>query len=82
VKVILININQSTSQDVIVQTGAYGEHQCVRVESEGRSYPVNNRHFPVRLLPGAGAELVIYIDRYANSPTLAHPWHGALVPAM
>jgi hypothetical protein len=82
VKVILVNINQTINHDVIVQTGAYGEHQCVRVELEGRSYPIENRNFLVRLAPGAGAELVIYLDRYVNSPTLAHPWHGDLVPAL
>jgi len=82
VKVILVNINQTIIRDVIVQTGAYGEHQCIRVESNGRSYPIENRNFLVRIAPGAGAELVIYLDRYVNSPTLAHPWHGDHVPAI
>jgi len=80
--VILVNINQTTIRDVIVQTGAYGEHQCIRVESNGRSYPIENRNFLVRIAPGAGAELVIFLDRYVNSPTLAHPWHGDHVPAI
>ena len=81
VKVTLININQTKPHDVIVQTGAYGEHQCLSVETEGKKIPVNNRFFYVHLAPGAGAELVIYNKRYANQPTLSFPWHGDKVPS-
>ena len=79
-KVILVNVNQLEARDVIVQTGAYGEHQCVRVETGGRTFQVNKRFFNIRLAPGAGAELIIYAHRYANRPTLAFPWHGDTVP--
>jgi hypothetical protein len=78
--VILVNLNQTRDHTVIVQTGAYGEHQCTSVEVKGKSYPVNYRLFTVRLAPGAGAELVVYADRYVNRPTLALPWHGNTVP--
>ena len=80
VRVTLVNVNQTESRDVIVQTGGYGEHQCLNVETEGKTFPVNHRFFNVRLAPGAGAELVIYNKRYANQPTLAFPWHGDTVP--
>jgi hypothetical protein len=79
-KVILVNLNQTRDHAVIVQTGAYGEHQCSRVEVNGTSYSINYRLFQVRLAPGAGAELVIFAERYANRPTLALPWHGETVP--
>ena len=82
VKVVLVNINQTEPREIIVQTGGYGEHQCERVETGGRSNPVNNRFFNVRLAPGAGEELVIYRRRFANKPTLAFPWHGDRVPFM
>ena len=77
----LVNISQVYARDVIVQTGAYGEHQCLRVEVNGKRVPVNQRFFNVRLAAGAGAELTIYMRRYANPPTLAFPWHGDRVPA-
>jgi len=80
VRVILVNINQVEPCEVIVQTGAYGEHQCERVETGGKVYNINNRFFTVRLAPGAGAELTIFHCRYANPPTLAFPWHGDEVP--
>ncbi len=82
VTVTLVNVNQTAIRDVIVQTGAYGEHQCVRVETGGTSYQIDNRNFLVRLAPGAGAELVVYLNRYVNQPTLAHPWHGDAVPML
>ena len=78
---VLVNTSQTRAHDVIVQTGAYGEHQCSRVVTGGESYPVDHRYFSVRLEPGAGTELVVYADRYANRPTLALPWHGDVVPA-
>ncbi len=79
-KVILVNVSQTRDHAVIVQTGAYGEHQCTRVEVNGSSYPVNDRLFTVHLAPGTGAELLVYADRYANKPTLALPWYGDTVP--
>ena len=80
VKLIIVNSNQTESRDLIIQTGGYGEHQCIRVEIGDKVIPVNHRFFNVRLAPGAGAELIIYNRRYANQPTLAFPWHGERVP--
>ncbi len=79
-RVILVNVNQVESREVIVQTGGYGEHLCIRVEAEGQTHNINRRFFRVRLAPGAGGELVIHHRRYANTPTLAFPWHGSRVP--
>ena len=79
-KVILVNINQGEQREVTVQTGGYGEHQCLYAEINGRSIPVNKRYFTLRLAPGAGAEIDIYTRRFANKPTLAFPWHGDSVP--
>lgn len=72
--VTLVNINQVKSRRVIVQTGAFGEHQCLSVKSGDKEYPVNSRSFEVQLEPGAGAELTISVKRYANQPTLSFPW--------
>ena len=72
--VTLVNINQVKPRKVIVQTGAFGEHQCLSVKTGEKEYPVNNRSFTVNLDPGAGAELVISVKRYANQPTFSFPW--------
>ena len=70
----LVNTNQVEPRTVIVQSGGYGEHQCVSVSTGGERIPVNNSSFTVRLAPGAGARLTLAIRRYANQPTLALPW--------
>jgi hypothetical protein len=73
--VTLVNINQSESREVIVQCGAYGEHQCVGIEIGDQRIPMDSRSFVVRLAPGTGSRLVIETRRYANQPTLAFPWN-------
>ena len=73
VRVVLVNVNQVRGRDLILQTGAYGEHECLRVEIDGKQTPVNHRFFRVHLAPGAGTEMTIWMRRYANLPTLAFP---------
>ncbi len=70
----LVNLNQLEPRDVVIQTGAYGEHECLWVMTEDKKYQVNERHFTIRMAPGSGAELTISVDRYANQPALAFPW--------
>jgi hypothetical protein len=70
----LVNINQIEGRTVMVQTGAYGEHQCQSVRHEHREVPIGGRTFQVQIEPGCGAQLVITARRYANPPTLRQPW--------
>jgi hypothetical protein len=70
----LVNINQVEPRTVIVQGGAYGEHQCVGVSVNGEEVPVNGPFFTVRLAPGGGGRMTIKMKRYANQPTLKQPW--------
>jgi hypothetical protein len=71
--VVLVNLNQVDSRDLIIQGGAYGEHVCEQVEFDGRTTPVHDARFRVRLAPGAGGRLAIGMKRYAGTPTLAQP---------
>src|SRR5579864_5695419 len=75
----LVNINQSKPRTVIVQGGAYGEHQCLDVTVGDRSIKVDQPFFTTRLAPGAGGRMVITMKRYANQPALAAPWDRALL---
>lgn len=75
IKVTLVNINQAESREVIIQGGAYGEHQFLRVEHEGTVILINEKCITVRLNPGAGSALTFHTQRFANQPTLAFPWH-------
>ena len=78
--VTLVNTNQVQRRDVIVQGGAYAEHQILSVSVDNKTYPVNQKYFPVRLEPGAGTKLIIHRKRFANVPTFAFHWHGDKVP--
>ena len=74
----LVNLHPSEPRDVILQAGAFGEHQFTRV-SQVVHYPyqfqtVNGRRFRVRLAPGAVGRLEIGMERFANQPTYDVPW--------
>jgi hypothetical protein len=69
VSVSLVNVNQVEARDVIVQAGAYGEHQFTS--------PQDARWITVRLEPGSGGRLVLGMRRYANQPTAGQPWEQA-----
>lgn len=72
--VTLVNLNQVRERTVIVQGGAYAEHQIVSASVEGKETPVGHSHLAVHLAPGAGGRVVLRMRRYANQPTLAFPW--------
>jgi hypothetical protein len=74
VVVTLVNTSPVRARDVVVQTGAFAEHQCVAVEVGGRKAAVGAPHFTVRLAPGSGDSMTITMKRYANQPTAAFPW--------
>ena len=59
---------------MIVQAGGYGEHQFIEATVNGKTTPINDAVFQVRLAPGAGARIELKQTRYANQPTLAQPW--------
>jgi hypothetical protein len=75
--VTLINLSSSQARTVIVQGGGYGEHQLVGVTRDGETTPINSPLLTVRLDPGCGQTLVVAMRRYANAPTVLHPWHRA-----
>jgi hypothetical protein len=66
VTVSLVNVNQVEARDVIVQAGAYGEHQFAT--------PYNTRWITVRLEPGSGGRMVLGMKRYVHQPTARQPW--------
>jgi hypothetical protein len=74
VAVTLVNVSQTEERTLVVQTGAYGEHTATEVTAGGRTWKVNSPWFTVRLANGAGARLIVMMQRYANQPTLDFPW--------
>ncbi|MFJ6023493.1 hypothetical protein ACIQC9_02680 [Brevundimonas sp. NPDC092305] len=72
--VTLINLSPTQPRTVVVQGGGYGEHRIRSVAIGDTRHPVDGDHFTLRLEPGAGARLVLAMDRYVNQPSLAFPW--------
>lgn len=74
VAVTLVNVSQTAAHTLVVQAGAYAEHQFTSVEIDGQAVAVGDSQFEFHLAPGCGARLVISNERYANQPSLAFPW--------
>lgn len=74
VRLTLVNINQLESRTVLVQAGAYAEHQFTFSEGTLGQMELDTPRLGVRLGPGCGATLTLHQRRYANLPTLELPW--------
>lgn len=72
--VTLVNVSPLFERDVIVQGGAYAEHEITTVSLGGQTTKVEGPTFRVRLAPGCGTTLTLRMKRYANQPTLTFPW--------
>jgi hypothetical protein len=70
----LVNINQLEPRRVVLQAGAYGEHQLNAVVTPAGIVPAGGRRAEVVLAPGAGARLTLLVKRHALPPTFAQPW--------
>jgi hypothetical protein len=74
----LINVSPSVARSVIVQGGAYGEHQIETVTDGKDTTQVDAATFPVRLAAGCGARLTLKMKRFANDPSLSMPWESTV----
>jgi hypothetical protein len=72
--VTLVNLNPTQRRTVIVQAGAYGEHELVTVTTGGKTARIDGPLLTVQLSPGSGATLTFDMKRYVNTPTVKHPW--------
>ena len=67
-RVTLVNVHQTETRAVVVQSGAYGEHQIDSLATNGVSQQVNDRRVTVKLGPGCGGMLVLKTKRFQNIP--------------
>jgi hypothetical protein len=72
--VTLVNLSATERRQVIVQAGAYGEHQFTSASVNGKTSALDGRDFAVELAPAAGAKIVLTQRRYVNAPTVRFPW--------
>jgi len=76
----LINLDPSRARSVIVQAGAFGEHQFTSVRHNNQTIPICRKFFQVRLRPGAGARVDVGMERFARRPSYRFPWHEEQKP--
>jgi hypothetical protein len=72
--VTLVNLSKTSPRTLVVQGGAFGEHQIESIDLNGKTNVVNASSFPVTLRPGSGDKLTLKMKRYANKPTERFPW--------
>lgn len=75
VSVRLVNASQVEPREVVVQAGAYAEHQFTSVTDDKSEVPIDASSFTLQLAPGSGVLLKIGMKRFANSPTMRFPWN-------
>ncbi len=74
--VTLVNLSSAQPRTLIVQGGAYGEHQFENVSMNAKPRPIDSSLLTVQLNPGCGQKLVLQMKRYANAPTVRQPWNN------
>lgn len=70
----LVNLSPVHERPVVIQAGAYGEHQFESATLDGRIVPIHASRARIKLDPGCGARIEFRMVRYRNPPTLAHPY--------
>ena len=82
----LVNTSAFETRTVIIQAGAYGEHEFSGVsysfypsgnsdnEPEYKSQNIGNKYFMVELPPSTSIKLDIGIRRFVNTPSYKQPW--------
>ena len=80
----LVNLSLISSRRIIVQGGAYGEHQFTSAEwgsiedknDNGRpASSIDDSQLKVNLDPGTGIVLRLSMKRFQNQPTYTFPWN-------
>ena len=76
----LVNSSRGETRRLIVQAGAFGEHDFTEVTFEGdgddAAVRVNGKYFLVELPPSTSVRVDAGMRRFVNQPSYAFPWHG------
>lgn len=77
----LVNLNANQPRDILIQAGAYGEHQFTEIRynmrkdghDEEKTTAVDDRLIHIHLLPFSQISLDIGMKRFANDPSYSLP---------
>ena len=85
----LVNLSVTDTRKLIIQAGAFGEHEFLDVKYqvvtlgrarkksiENKSIPVNSKLFAVELPPSTTITLEMGMRRFVNKPSYAFPWQS------
>ncbi len=61
---------------LIVQAGAFGEHNFTQASGGDTAISVNGKYVAVELPPATAIRISAGMQRFANQPSYAFPWHG------
>jgi len=64
----LVNLHSSQWRRVVIQGGAFGEHELTRVETPSERLEVDGHRVEVRLAPGACGRIRIIMQRHERRP--------------
>ena len=82
----LVNTDREETRTLIVQAGAFGEHEFTQIryhekDRDGDTVtPMNGKYFAVQLPPSTSIRVEAGLRRFVNKPSYAFPWHGEEIP--
>lgn len=70
----IVNTSPLHQRELILQAGAFGEHQFTHAQIEDADvWSVNSQHLPLTLPPGRSVKLRLGMRRYAHTPSYQQP---------
>ena len=69
----LVNTNPTESRTLIIQAGAFGEHNFKTVQSGEDTTVIDRQHVTVDLPPARSIQLQMGMQRYSNTPSYDQP---------
>jgi hypothetical protein len=70
----LVNLDPNRPREVIVQAGAFGEHEFTSLRLQDQQKPIDRQLLLVRLAPGSGGRLDLGMKRFAHRPSYGFRW--------
>ena len=70
----LCNLSGEKERELVIQGGAYGEHEIVSYAYDGVTVPVGGKWAQITLAPGTLVTLEVKLARYAYQPSFEEPF--------
>ncbi|WP_163717758.1 hypothetical protein [Mangrovibacterium lignilyticum] len=74
IQLTLINTSPSCERTVILQAGAYGEHQFTGIQYNDEYLELNQKQLTIHIAKHSGSQIKLKMKRYVNPPSLDQPW--------